>query len=328
VRPSNPALAEILQYLGSQAVRRSDPELAAKSDNYLFEERVQTDRQHRYETGHPPAGTTYEDWLESHTDYLQASVFRELPETFGSINAQASLPSAVMSDLAGQQFLIRVECLDHALTHTKVDDLEHLAHNLAVYSGESRDNTVTQGDAKALLEEVCRSLNSNPYAVRPRFAAFAEEMQDEISAPDWANRLRDRLGLAHYPSPSIAFATHPVALMRYRVEEVTKRARQLKTDIALTVPTVLDSEPYEIFHPAPKESNFGRTLNLSGCGDECERLASEVMHLRIDYQPKHILKVGAITTRADLSPGRVTGLREQHLFCLRYLNGNEKFGTL
>jgi hypothetical protein len=187
---------------------------------------------------------------------------------------------------------------------------------------------MNQGDAKYRLEEVCRSLNTNPYAIRPRFAAFAQEMQDEIDDPNWAERLRDRLGLAHLPPPSNAFGPYPVVLMRYKVGEVADRAAHAGADHALALPTALDAEPYEIFHPAPKSDTYGRTLNLAGCGDECDRLASEVLHLRLDYKPSHIWKVGAITTRADTSPERVAQMRREHLFCLQYLSGNGDFGKL
>ncbi|WP_158046981.1 hypothetical protein [Skermanella pratensis] len=328
MRPSDPTLSGVLNELGGPRGGNIDPVSRARAENFLMEERVHPDRLAGYESRHPPREATRDAWTRSHNDYLQASVFVDVPETFGSLNSDAALPPAVSSTLGREQVLIRVECLDFALNETKICSLVDLEHNLAVYTGSRKDALTSQGDAKALLEEVCRSLNTNPYAVRPRFAAFAEEMQEEIESADWADRLRDRLGLAHYPSPKIKFGAHPVALMRYKVGEVTDQASHAGTTFALTVPTALDAEPYEIFHPAPKESNFGRTLNLAGCGDECDRLASEVLHLRVDYKPSHILKVGAVTTPVDTSPSRIAEMREQHLFCLRYLHGNEDFGTL
>jgi hypothetical protein len=73
--------------------------------------------------------------------------------------------------------------------------------------------------------------------------------------------------------------------------------------------------------------NYGRTLNLAGAGD-CNQLASEVLHLRIDYNPGHIWKVGAITGRADVSPPRLTALRNDHLVCLQLQSNRDDFGVL
>ncbi len=303
-----------------------DTETRARAENVFFEERVDPDRQAPYEASLAMAGAGYEDWREAHGEYLAGAVTIDLPETFLARNRAAALRPAVWSELGEKQVLVRVECLDHVLTHTKVGSLADIAHNLAVYKGDAKDDRIAKGDAKALLEEMCRSLNTNPYAVRPRFAAFAQELEEDIDAPDWANRLRDRLGLAHFPKKDRT-GPWPVALMRYTVGEVADRARRAGAELPLTVPTVLDDMPYEIFHPAPREADYGRTLHLSD-NSGCDRLASEVLHLRIDYTPTHIWKVGAITTRADVTPERLAQLRETHLFCLRYTSERDDFGKL
>ena len=320
--PSHPTLRCLLDdLLGS-----SDVVLRARAENFRFEERVSKERQARYEGEHGPARSSYEDWLESHKDYLEGLVYTALPETFLSVNTKATLPATVASELGEQQELIRIESLDYALGETKLGSLAELENVLAIYKNRRRDPNVTAGDAKALVQEVCRSLNQNPNAVRPRFAAFAQELLEDIDSPDWSLRLRDRLGLAHLP-PTGGYGPHPVVLMRYTVDEITAHARRVNANHPLVVPTVLDAEPYEIFHPSPREQNYGRTLNLSGAGD-CDRLASEVLHLRIDYAPHHICKVGAITARADTSPGRLTKLRSDHLACLQLLSNRDDFGIL
>lgn len=303
-----------------------DVVLRALAQNVRFEERVGSDRQRRYEAGLPAADPAYEEWLSNHADYLSSNVYTKLPETFLALNADAALPAAVTSELGEDQVLIRVESLDYAFTETNVRTLADLEQVLAVYQDRRRDPAFTAGDAKALLEKVCGSLNHNPFAVRPRFAAFGQELEDDIAAADWPERLRDRLGLAHLP-PTRASGPHPVVLMRYTVKEVAARARRLDAAHALAVPTVLDFEHNEVFHPSPRGLNYGRTLNLSGA-DDCDRLASEVLHLRIDYTPSHIWKVGAITRRADVSPGRLAQLRGDHLFCLQYQSNRDDFGTL
>jgi hypothetical protein len=318
--PSGTKLPSVLADL----LRSGDAVLAARAENYHFEERVGSARQAHYESSYADSAGIYADWLDGHADYLNAAIYAELPETFTATNLGAALPAAVSSALGQEQYLIRIESLDYALGDLRLS-LPDLEHNLAVYGGRP-DSSVTAGDAKALLMKVCDSLNHNPNAVRPRFAAFAQELETDIVAPDWTTRLRDRLGLAHLP-PTGHYGPHPVVLMRYKVREVRDRARRLNADFPLAVPTVLDTEPYEIFHPSPKELNFGRTLNLAGVGD-CDQLASEVLHLRIDYGLGHIWKVGAITGRADTSPARLSALRSDHLACLQLQSNRDDFGVL
>lgn len=143
-----------------------------------------------------------------------------------------------------------------------------------------------------------------------------------MSAGDWGKRLRDRLGLAHLVDK------RPVALMGYTVREVKKQALRAGAAHALAVPTVLDAEPYEVFHPSPDGLPYGRALNLGADSGDCDRVASEILHLSIDFAPPHILKVGAIVEPADTAPTRLLKLRKDHLFCLQYQSDQHGYGSL
>lgn len=100
----------------------------------------------------------------------------------------------------------------------------------------------------------------------------------------------------------------------------------------LTVPTVLDSKLGEMFHPAPLELDYGRTIDLRH-DEECERMTTEVLHLRFDYTPAHLWAVDAIVTRPPVAPPLPDGAggtrlekpRETHLFCLQYCSGRDDF---
>ncbi len=301
----------------------------AHAENYRFEERVGDERRRQYEAEHGPGGATHEEWLKSHEAYLWDAVYLdspETPDTFLTINEAAQVDPAVWGPRGEKQELVRIEALDFALTHTTIGSVDRVQELLGIHNGDIQCDEVRQTEAKALLEKLCDSLNRNPNARRPRFAAFAEELSGDIGQTDWAERLRDRLGLAHLP-PKEKFGPYPVALMRYTVEEVVKRAKKLDASIPLSVPTVLDSEPYEVFHPAPRQAPYGRTLNLAG--DEADNdLISEVLHPRIDYRPKHLWKVGVIINRRDLSPERLAELRGNHISLLRRSTGRDDFGMV
>jgi hypothetical protein len=110
---------------------------------------------------------------------------------------------------------------------------------------------------------------------RPAFAAFKDEVTDDLSRTDWATRLRDRLGPAHFDGSGVSI---PIALMEYSVAEVRKTATDFGLACAFTAPTVLDSGPWPFFFPAPPELNCGRTLALYEVADDAspylERLGS------------------------------------------------------
>ncbi|MBF0305755.1 MAG: hypothetical protein HQL41_08925 [Alphaproteobacteria bacterium] len=292
----------------------NDPDLRARGENYRFEERVDPRRQTRYD-GIALTTADYEEWLEAHVAHLKTSVWVDEPETFAAINGMAALSPAASAELGEDQVLVRIEKLDDALGRTKVSSLVELDELVEVFAGRRQNERIAVNEAKGALETVCGALNTHPYVLGPRFAAFAQDLNEEIAQPDWPDRLRDRLGLAHIG------VDEPVALMSYSVRHVTRR----RVDHPLVVPTVLDAQPCEAFHPSPRDEDYGRTLNLAG-DPNCVALASEVLHPRFDYEPRHILKVGTVTRPFDRR--RLAELRIQHLFCLRYLSNREDFGKL
>lgn len=317
MQPSHPSLSTLLGSL----IANGEPSARAIAENYRYEERVAPDRQQAYEEGLPTALADIAPWFKGHTDYLNKEVWQEHPETFRAANGAAALPAAVLSELGGEQTLLRIENLDYALKAGLAPDWAAVEQALAVYRRERTGEDTKQEDAKVLLEKVCGYLSHNDFAKRPRFAAFEQDMAEDVDAPDWAERLRERLGLAHLQAGTA------VALMRYKVKEVVKAAERLGAPHALTVPTVLDGRFSDAFHPAPVGLPCGRTLNLAGNPD-CDRLAAEVLHLHIDYSPTHMVKVGVLTARADTSPARIAELRAEHLFCLRYWSNRNDFGSL
>lgn len=305
-----------------------DPRDVACCHNYLFEERVSRQRQESYEgmwqdqaQDHAPDFAAWDRW---HRDrYLpQTILYREVPETFTARNAAA----AHSGDLRGNQRLVRVENLEHALRETglTIDELQEI---LTVATGAGSTNKYRVADAQAVLEDLCASLNRNPHSFRPRFAGFLYDVEDTIEAPDWANRARDRFGLAHLdPEPG---ETLSVALMSYPVREVFQAARAKAEAVhPICVPTVLDHELTACFLPAPHQLPYGRTLQLMG-DPKCEHKIAEVLHLRFPYKPEHIRKVGVVTEPVTglIDPG-LDSLRTDHLICLQYESERDDFGRL
>lgn len=246
--------AEELEDLLKGVCANGDPRDVACCRNYLFEERVSDQRQKDYEgllrdcpKDHAFDFAAWDSW---HRDqYLpRAILYREVPETFTARNADA----AHSGDLQGDQRLVRIENLAHALRETglTIDGLQEIlmVTTGSAPAGKKYDRIAAQ-DA---LEGVCDSLNRNPHSVRPRFAGFLHDVEDTIEAPDWADGARDRFGLAHLdPHPG---ETMPIALMSYPVREVRQAARdQAEVLYSICVPTVLDHEFTACFLPAPRQ---------------------------------------------------------------------------
>ncbi|MBF0293976.1 MAG: hypothetical protein HQL96_02215 [Magnetococcales bacterium] len=288
--------------------------------NYLIEERVQPARQSRYETDYAGSVTGMDAWLEAHSDYLTDRIYQPCPETFTAINGDAVHSPQLDTSL----HLLRIERLDPALAELGLP-LDHIAHAVEVFHNRAqpRDPHVTRDDIQATLKKLAQILNKNPFSQRPRFAALESGLADEMEANDWANRLRNRLGLAHH-DPGVAGPPIPVALMRYPVQSVIGYAKTVpEVKHPLTVPTVLDHAFCEVFCPAPKEALYGRTMDLEGIATG-RGFIGELLHPRIEYAPGHIYKVGAITDARPRYDSKE--LRELHILLLREETERHDFG--
>ena len=294
----------------------------AYCENYLYEERVSRSRQTAYEAALGSSAADFDAWDEWHRDrYLWSAMHRPVPETFTAANAAA----AHSGELVGDQDLVRVESLEYALGEMG-HELDQLVEYLDLIAGGGATAKYGAEDAQDALASICASLNRNPFGIRPRFAGFLEDVEGTLAESDWPDRVRDRFGLSHY-NPRSGEAI-PVALMRYRVQEVLDAAAgKTGAEHPVCVPTVLDHEFTACFVPSPRELPYGRTLQLGGDA-ECERKIAEVLHLRLAYEPRHVYKVGAVARPiAGLVDPGLAALRDEHFFCLAYDSDRSDFGA-
>jgi hypothetical protein len=310
----------ILRTILNQLKAENDSVYVVYAHNFIFEERVSADRHRDYEDSYSPNQPDLRSWRVSHTQYVKDKIqVHRTPDTFTRLNQDA-----LLLGLAEEQYILRIERLDAALGgmgYNLADFAKHLDKWRNTNDREEKE------DAFAFLDDFCKHWNDNVRRdKRPAFAAFYDELEEDIGDSGWPDRLRNRLGLSHYDVPSVT-SVIPVALMRYRVSKVLQGLEQEEKDRAFSVPTVLDSELNAHFFPSPGNTEYGHTLDLEPDPD-CERLVSEILHRRIDYHPDDIYKLGNITTPI---PPYYTGdafamLRNGHLFCLRYESGIDAFG--
>ena len=122
--------------------------------------------------------------------------------------------------------------------------------------------------------------------LRPVFAGFWQEQKDLLDGgpPDWADVLRDRLGLLHL-SPRRPGQELPIFVFRYPIRRIPRRLG-LRDERALAVPTVLDGQLSEAFCPAPMEDAYGRagfdTFITGNAGDAATLTPSSDSDIKIE----------------------------------------------
>lgn len=311
MQPISKNLRQLLTNLVEGAA--PDSQACAFACNYRMEERVARPRQMSYETRLFDHITNLDMWQDGHTSYLKSNIWTPCPETFTIINNEA-----VYFCQENQNFdLIRIERLDDALQELNID-LVTLAQMVDSFHGK----VPTSPEVDSTLVSLARRFNTDPFAGRPRFAGLKKELEEDIQSADWSNRLRNRLGL-HHLDP-ILDGPIPVALMCYPVEDVLQAAKRTQGAVhPVTLPTVLDHRLSGYFCPSPRDAVYGQTMDLSGINGN-KKFLSEVIHLRMDYQPNYFLKVGFITAPLPSLP--LKDLREWHILCLQEETGRDDFG--
>lgn len=161
-----------------------------------------------------------------------------------------------------------------------------------------------------------------PRDLRPVFAAFWYGVRDllEDGPEDWADQLRDRLGLIRF-NP-VGGRKIPVLIFRYPVRLVPKIAKPRAECRALAVPTVLDGEWSESFCPVPSGQEAGFAIDLSA---GLEHRAQEVVHPHVRFSVEHLCRIGYISRRVpdDLSEARLA-----HLLWVQEASGRDDYALM
>ena len=296
--------------------RSRDTVVAAVADNCRFDERAATKRWNRFDTVLSElveVGGTIDwmDWAEAnqlHLDRYCNVPSLSVPDAFLDINRNVWLDAP-----SENQSLVRIEALARPLQSGQLD-LGSLIDLL-------RRADDGDADAVAAVRFFLDAWNQRRDA-RPAFAAFYDEVQQEADDADWPHALRDRLGLGHY---GFAGSTElPVALMRYSLGDVFSAQEHRGLATACALPTVLDGGMHPFFFPVPREHPYGATVHL--IPGRADTLTAEVVHCRIDYQRKHLFRIGTIKRPRRLTDDQLRDARDLHLLALRVECSRDDFG--
>ncbi len=287
----------------------------APAENYVLDERVPDAREDDFLALNGFASATHDrdSWFKHHVDYTKDRVaLPAVSSTFTDINQPNWL------GLNPDWDVVRVETLyginDRALKkgstipEAKIGPL--IREMLAARDAGSKLDPIKEAELEKWLQLANKGSDR-----RPAFVAPFAEVEDILKQTDWANRLRDALGLGHIR----LWAGNPmtVVLMQYNLIRV-HNAHIGKPAWAAS-PTVLDDVPGQMpnpcFFPAPttaSKEGYGYTVDLATSGATWRK---EFLHGHIAYTLADIRRIGEVTT--DVPPSRITDARKDHLELLK-----------
>jgi len=254
--------------------------------------------------------TDHESLRRRAIDYFQEYVRTNaaVPHTFAALNSAAD-----PGPISPEQKLLRLESLAEPLSKTGVS-----------FNDFADAHSKSDPASRALVDHVLDQWNHRPDIRRNpvSFAAFKEQLLDELSEPDWPEKLRDRLGLAHFDCVA---GDIPVGLMEYEVGEVERQAESTTgLHHRFCAPTSLDGAPYAQFAPTPIQLPFGCPMALYVVQSD-DDLVAELLHPRLMYVRSHLKRVGVISNR--VAPADFIALRNNYLWALRLASMRDEFGA-
>ena len=309
------ALFPTLQAYFNDRLAQADSDERAQMENFLLDERPPAEGQslYRRHLAGPPI-QAIEDWQSQHVDYLAEELRIDPAEPRRPWTFRLENDLNRLRQIKPELYLIRIERAGWPCSLTPRASPERV--RAALDAGD-----------QVYLKRFADAWNRQRDQ-RPQYATTALEVEDIFSAggADWADRLRDRLGLGHYDP--LRSGAEDIFVMRYTVAEVIEA---LDGQGHPAVPTLLDGELSQYFFPSPVPAPgcgatpyYGHTLNLTPLHSANDyRMGVELLHPRIDYQPEHFHRVGSIRAAVAMPLQRA---RQFHLPWLRLQYERDDFG--
>ena len=279
----------------------------APAENYILDERVPSSREDDFLAFNGFAAPfTRSTWFKQHVDYSTVKVARAaVSDTFNRINQPNWRQWQPDWDV------VRIETISGLCDRATTSGVSEPEARDLIQDLLTTRQTGTAMDAlrEARLEKWLNCVNAGSDR-RPAFVAPFAEIQNILSRSDWANRLRDALGLGHI-RPSAGNPT-PVVLLQYNLERV-HNAHIGKPAWAAS-PTVLDDVPRTMpnpcFFPAPQSASpdgYGFTIDLDLTDTTSKQ---EFLHGHIAYKLDDFRRIGEITT--EISSSQIEQARRKH----------------
>jgi hypothetical protein len=271
--------------------------------NFLLDENVLLERYESYAAANAAIDHgNSTNWQTAHEKYLSEAINRPghggtpgsavdsndpdvCSETFRHID-----PNSPYQWADDRLHLIRVEQLRFVADRAG-ETPERVKQLVEQYIARGDSDTDNRDQLAAVLDTWISQVDS-----RPVFATFWNDVCDlfgdspERDSQDWADELRDRLGLLHLNPASRGGTPIEVLVFRYPIAD-TPLLRGVRDRRPIVPPTVLDGRFSPPFCPAPRGEKTGFVVHLQG---ESVPLRQEVLHPRLAFKPKHVWRLGMI----------------------------------
>jgi hypothetical protein len=290
-----------LQTSAADLLRSSSVEERAIGENFAIEENVGPNRRAHFE-GETTREAELREAAEAYfRDTVQGMARGHPSSTFDpTLNAEALLPATV----EGNQKIIRLEKIDGLIAAEPDLDFDRLQGAIGGRSG-GRDL-----DVLAQFVDLFRTYPGE----RPAFVTWKSEVEADLKAADWLDRLIGRLGLLHHFHGPGKFA-----LMEYLAQDVIDTAANRGVARPFALGTVLECRNNPAFFPAPRGGRTGFAVGLDADA------ARELLHMRIDYLPTHVVKLGQRTGPKPVPD--LAAARLRHAGWVRTVANRPDFGS-
>lgn len=280
----------------------------APAENFVLDERVTEPRASDFFSFNSKVETqitSTEIFAEQHKGYSRDRlIHRPVSATFDEGNSPNHF-------LANDMDVVRLERLDGLCERNNVRlvDSGQLQTWIKQLIDDRDTGNVPATNVGLGLRSWLKGLNGSSDQ-RPTFVAPFAAVEALLDQADWANQLRDVLGLGHFQPQAGQGVT--VVAFRYNMERVRKKHQRAPGFAA--APSVLDDMPTSggnvCFLPAPvrlSPPEYGSTVDLSGGGNS----KSEFVHASIPYEIADIWRIGEVTT--GVSDDQISSARSQRI---------------
>jgi len=284
--------------------------------NFRLDERLPEARTASYAAEVLSAASDFSSWARRHAEYVEDRIQRPTPPSGPPAALDPDDPHTCPETFASHALAAKTQLVELGLSLVRVVGLYRVAVAVGLDEGAVRAGLDDPALRDAIIE---RWALKQP--IEPVFATMWQDVRDLVPATgkppsEWADDLRDRLGLSTYDPEQ--FGDIGVMVLKYKVSDLPTIGSLVTRPV--TVPTEIDCDFFPPFCPAPGGSGVGRVVDL---GLTLTSPWPEVLHPSFRWRGEHVAQLGVISRSVPSVPAA----RGRHIKLIQALCGRSDYGT-